>query len=46
MSLTEATAAGAEPVAPPAVLSGDAVGNLSGFSPPAGRVLQIGRAHV
>lgn len=38
MSLTEATAAGAEPVAPPAVLSGDALG---GFPPPGGRVLLV-----
>jgi len=41
MSLTEATAAGAEPVAPPAVLSGDAVGAPGDFSPPGGRVLLV-----
>ena len=38
MSLTEETAAGAEPVAPPAVLTGDELGD---FSPPAGRVLLV-----
>jgi putative heme uptake system protein len=38
MSLAEETAAGAQPVAPPAVLSGDALG---GFSPPGGRVLLV-----
>src|ERR1700755_692519 len=38
MSLASETAAGAEPVAPPAVLAGGALG---GFSPPGGRVLLV-----
>src|ERR1044071_7424107 len=38
MSLAEETAAGAEPVAPPAVLTGD---ELGGLSPPGGRVLLV-----
>ncbi|MCA2255490.1 NYN domain-containing protein [Mycobacterium intracellulare] len=41
MSLTETTNAGAEPVAPPAVLPDDGVGALGGFSPSGGRVLLV-----
>ncbi|MGV0624087.1 NYN domain-containing protein, partial [Mycobacterium kansasii] len=41
MSLTETTNAGAEPVAPPAVLPDDSVGALGGFSPSGGRVLLV-----
>src|ERR1700728_80596 len=45
MSLTKDTSAGAEPLAPPAVLSGDLSGDevadLGGFSPAGGRVLLV-----
>ena len=41
MSLTEQTTAAPEPVAPPAVLSGNEVGALGSFSPPGGRVLLV-----
>ena len=41
MSLTKDTSAGAGPVAPPAVISGDDVADLGGFSPASGRVLLV-----